>query len=227
MKARSFDAIIFDHDGTLVDTENPDYEACRIMCQELGITLSMEDWAHIVVGRMDGYNSLFDEVIQPHINNGFTQENMWERLRELWPITLQNTGLMPGANSLLTQLHVQNHTMAVATAADRNWAIRWLTNFNLLPYFQAISTGQDVKNNKPAPDVYLHAAQQLGVNPQRCLVFEDSLVGVHSAKSAGMTVIAVPGHVTKSLDFSHADGTIEGLDKINPQWIDDFGQQIA
>ena len=227
MKERLFDAIIFDHDGTLVDTESPDYEACRIMCQELGITLSMADWARIVVGRMDGYNTLFNEIIQPHLKNGFTQENMWERLRELWPITLQNTGLMPGAYNLLTQLHKKNHTLAVATAADRNWAMRWLTNFNLLPYFQAISTGEDVKNNKPAPDVYLHAAQQLSVNPQRCLVFEDSLVGVEAAKSAGMIVVAVPNHVTRSLDFNHADGIIDGLDKITPQWIDDFGQQIV
>ena len=227
MKAPSFEAIIFDHDGTLVDTETPDYEACKIMCREQGIFLSMEDWARIVVGRMDGYNILFEEIIQPHLKNGFTQENMWQRLRELWPVTLQNTGLMSGASNLLAQLHAQGNTMAVATAADRSWAMRWLTNFNLMPYFQAISTGQDVKNNKPAPDVYLHAAQQLGVNPQGCLVFEDSLVGVRAAKSAGMTVVAVPNHVTQSLDFSHADAVVEGLDKIDPQWIDDFGQQIG
>ncbi len=227
MKSRPFEAIIFDHDGTLVDTESPDYEACKIMCQEIGITLAMADWARIVVGRMDGYNTLFTEIIQPHLKNGFTQEDMWQRLRELWPITLQNTNLMPGASSLLTQLHAQHYTLAVATASDRNWAMRWLTNFNLHPYFQVISTGDDVKNNKPAPDVYLHAALQLGVNPQHCLVFEDSLVGVQAAKAAGMTVVAVPGHVTQSLDFSHADSVIEGLDKINPQWIDNFRQQIA
>lgn len=227
MNSRSFDAIIFDHDGTLIDTESPDYEACKIMCGELGIMLLMEDWARIVVGRMNGYNTLFEEIIQPHLKNGFTQDDMWQRLKELWPITLQNTGLMPGASSLLAQLYAQSHTLAVATAADRNWAMRWLTNFNLLPYFQAISTGEDVTNNKPAPDVYLHAAHQLGVNPQRCLVFEDSLVGVQSAKSAGMIVIAVPGHVTQSLDFGLADGIVAGLDKISPQWIYDFGQQIA
>ena len=63
MNPRSFDAIIFDHDGTLVDTESPDYEACKIMCGELGIMLLMEDWARIVVGRMNGYNTLFEEII--------------------------------------------------------------------------------------------------------------------------------------------------------------------
>ena len=227
MKAQPFDAIIFDHDGTLVDTESPDYEACRIMCKELGIVLSMADWARIVIGRMDGYNTLFTEVIQPQLKNGFTQDDMWQRLRELWPITLQDTGLMPGVNNLLAQLYAQGNTMAVATAADRNWALRWLTNFNHRHYFQAKSTGDDVPNNKPAPDVYLHAAAQLGAKPQRCLVFEDSLVGVQSAKSAGMIVVAVPGHITQSLDFSRADATIAGLDKIDPQWIDDFRQQIS
>ena len=100
-----------------------------------------------------------------------------------------------------------------------------MNKFELLPYFHVVATSDDVANNKPAPDVYRFAAQQLGVQPERCLVFEDSVAGMQSAKAAGMTVIAVPNHVTKTLNFSQADGIIDGLQHVSPEWIESFGQR--
>ncbi len=222
MKTHAFDAIIFDHDGTLVDTESPDFEACKMLFAEYGLSLSLEHWAEKIVGRMDGYDNLFNEIAQTG-NNGATPADMWQRLKELWSITLENVELMPGANSLLNQLQGASYPLGVATAADKAWVTRWLTHFNLLPYFQAIATGDDITHNKPAPDVYLFAAAQLNVKPQRCLVFEDSVAGAQSAKAAGMTVIAVPSHVTKTLDFSQADGVIDGLEYVTLEWIEKLG----
>ncbi len=226
MKTQPFDAIIFDHDGTLIDTESPDFEACQIMCREQNINLPLEYWAEKVVGYMDGYSLLYQELIQPN-NNGFTEEQMWQRLRELWPITLKNSTLMPGVETLLPKLRKEGYTMGVATAADRAWANCWMSRFNLLPYFEVIAAGDDVANNKPAPDVYLHAAAQLGVKPQRCLAFEDSVAGTQAAKAARMTVVAVPSHVTKSLKFDQADTIINGLNQVTVAWVEQLGQTVA
>jgi beta-phosphoglucomutase-like phosphatase (HAD superfamily) len=92
---------------------------------------------------------------------------------------------------------------------------RWLNHFDLHPYFHTITTGDDVRQNKPAPDIYYLAAEQLQVSPQKCLVFEDSVFGIQAAKSAGMTVVAVPNTITRNLDFNQADKIINGLNQIS------------
>ena len=224
MSNNLFEAIIFDLDGTLIDTETPDFEACKMLYEEFGATLSLDYWADKVVGRMDGYNLLFEDLIQ-RSNNGATTAELQQRLHQLWTITLQDVKLMPGVESLISALHTAGYPLGVGTASDQKWATRWLTHFNLLPYFQVIANGDEISHNKPAPDIYLLAAAQLGVQPGRCLVFEDSLIGVQSAKAAGMTVIAVPSQVTKTLDFSQADGVRHGLQTVTIEWIEAFAKR--
>ncbi len=214
-----FDAVIFDHDGTLVDTETPDFRAWEMLYREFGATLSMQHWAKTAVGHMHGYDPLFADLIRQN-GNGTGTASLRKRLEELWELTLQNVELMPGAEQVLKQLQANNIPLAVATASDRQWVDRWLTRFNLLPYFQVIATRDDVAHNKPAPDVYLFAAAQLGTVPARCLVFEDSLAGLQAAKSAGMTVVAVPSFITQSLDFSQADEIVPGLQGVTLAWIE-------
>ena len=219
MKAHNFDAIIFDHDGTLVDSESPDFEACKMLSAEHGFTLTLEYWAENVVGRMDGYDILFEDIIQTG-QNGLTPADLWPRLRAFWEITHEDVKIMPGVSNLLPQLQAAGYLLGVATASNRDWALRWLSKFNLLSYFQVIANSDDVTHNKPAPDVYLFAAARLGIKPERCLVFEDSIPGMQSAKAAGMTVIAVPSLVTKSLDFSQADGIVHGLENVTLAWVE-------
>jgi HAD superfamily hydrolase (TIGR01509 family) len=219
-----FEAIIFDHDGTLIDTERADLEACQRLYQECGVEISIEYWAEHIVGHMGGYELILTELTQRN-GHGATRDSLWQRFKELWAITLENVELMPGVASLVSSLHAAGYPLAIATASDRAWTTRWLTRFNLWPYFQVIATGDDVVNNKPAPDVYLFAAAQLGVEPERCLVFEDSLAGLKAAKAAGMTVVAVPSPLTQTLDFSQADGIVAGLDKVTIEWVHTLNRQ--
>lgn len=216
-----FDAIIFDHDGTLIDTERADLEACQKLYQEYGAEITLEYWAEHIVGHMGGYELILTELIQRD-GHGATRETLWQRFKELWSVSLENVGLMPGVANLLPGLHAAGYPLAVATASDRAWARRWLTHFNLGSYFQVVATSDDVTHNKPAPDVYLFAAAQLGVKPERCLVFEDSLAGLKAAKAAGMTVVAVPSPLTQTLNFSQADRVVNGLDKVTVEWIKTF-----
>jgi HAD superfamily hydrolase (TIGR01509 family) len=214
-----FDAIIFDHDGTLVDTETPDIRACQMLYDELNAPFDPQRWAALVAGSIAGYDVLLDDLSNFH-GNGLTRDDLWKRLRELWKITYEQVELSPGVDTLLPQLRAAGYPLGVASASDRKWIERWMSTFNLLPYFQVIAASDDVIHNKPAPDVYLSAAMKLGVLPERCLVFEDSLTGVQSAKAAGMTVVAVPSHITRNLDFSHADAVIDGLDKVTLNWLE-------
>jgi beta-phosphoglucomutase-like phosphatase (HAD superfamily) len=83
--------------------------------------------------------------------------------------------------------------------------------FALEDLFQVVLSGTDVARTKPAPDIYLLAAERMGVSPSRCVAFEDSEAGVRSAKSAGMTVIAVPNVFTAHQDHSSADVCLSSL----------------
>lgn len=220
-----FDAVIFDHDGTLIDTETPDYRACTMLCEEIGLTLTLERWAEMIVGRQYGYELLFEELVLEK-RNGLTTADLWQRLRELWQITLENVELMPGVTTVLPLLKQAGYPLAVATASDRAWVTRWLARFELASYFKVVANRDDVANNKPAPDVYLFAAAQLGVSPGRCLVFEDSVAGLQAAKAAGMVAVAVPTEVTASLDFSAADATVDSLYRVTPAWIEDLSKKL-
>jgi HAD superfamily hydrolase (TIGR01509 family) len=223
MNNHPFEAIIFDLDGTLIDTEARDFEACQLLYQEHGANLDLASWAERIVGVTDGYEELFEELIVIN-QNGLTKEKLWQRLEQLWDLTLPKMALMPGVPRLLPSLQAAGYPLGLATASDRAWVQRWLTHFNLTPYFQAIATREEVSRNKPAPDVYLAAASHLGVKPERCLVFEDSRAGVCSAKAAGMTVVAVPSPTTQSLDFSQADRIVYGLHHVTLDWIESLAR---
>jgi HAD superfamily hydrolase (TIGR01509 family) len=219
MKNHPFDAIIFDHDGTLIDTELPDFLGWQALYREYGLTLTLEYWASVAVGHIGGSQFLIEDMINKH-GNGLTPAVLRNRIQQLWSVTFTQVELMPGVVTLLEQLRAAGYPLAIATASDRAWLDRWLPRFNLNPYFPVIATRDDVVNPKPAPDVYLFAAKKLGVDPGRCLVFEDSQAGLRAAKAAGMTVVAVPSHVTRSLDFSRADEIVASLENVNLTWIE-------
>ncbi len=210
-----FEAILFDLDGTLIDTEQADFTAGQMLAQEMGVKISLDFWAENVVGIMEGYDIFFAELQRQSKKNGTTKEFLWQRLQQLWEQTMQNMALMPGATPLLSGLRASGYRVGLASASDQAWVYRWLNHFDLHPYFHTITTGDDVRQNKPAPDIYYLAAEQLQVSPQKCLVFEDSVFGIQAAKSAGMTVVAVPNTITRNLDFNQADKIINGLNQIS------------
>ena len=214
-----FDAIIFDHDGTLIDTESPDFKAWEMLYEEVGAPFSLDHWAELAVGCTAGYETLFAELVE-WSNNKVTATALRSRLEELWVSTFEYVELMPGVRELLTQLRTAGYRLGVASASDRAWVVRWMTKFNLLPFFEIITTIDDVAHNKPAPDVYLSAAAKLSVEPTRCLVFEDSPFGIRAAKAAGMTVVAVPNIATKNLYLSQADAIVPSLQNVTIDWIE-------
>jgi sugar-phosphatase len=124
-----------------------------------------------------------------------------------WDLAAGNVKPLPGVRAFLTRFSYV--PKAVATSARRHSATRMLDELGLLDYFKAIVTADDITNGKPAPDIFLLAAERLDVEPTKCVVFEDAYAGVQAARAAGMYVAAI---TTSRDEFPDADLVFSGWD---------------
>lgn len=182
-----FEAVLFDCDGVLVDSELITNGVLRDMLQELGWTLSPEECMRIFVGK-----AVKDEraLIEAHTGQPLT-EDWLVRFRER-----RNEGLIKhvkpirGAQEAVSLIHRRfQGRIACASGADRFKVELQLEKCGLMPFFKGrIFSGHELPRSKPAPDVYLAAAAALGVPPDRCAVVEDTVTGVTAGVAAGATV---------------------------------------
>jgi len=127
----------------------------------------------------------------------------------------------PGLYPLLDDLRARGLPLGVATSGHRRYVRTALKTLRITDYFQAIATGDEVGQGKPAPDVFLLAAERIGVPPACCLVLEDSRLGVAAARAAGMVCVAVPNHRTAHQDLSLAHYVFPSLDGVR-EALDDL-----
>ena len=184
---RPFDAVLFDCDGVLVDSEPITNGVLRDMLEELGWKLTPAECMRIFVGK-----AVKDEraLIEAHTGQPLT-EDWLVRFRER-----RNEGLIrdvkpvAGAIEAVALIHEQfQGRIACASGADRFKVELQLAKCGLMPYFEGrIFSGHELPRSKPAPDVYLAAAAAVGVHPARCAVVEDTVTGVMAGVAAGATV---------------------------------------
>jgi HAD superfamily hydrolase (TIGR01509 family) len=182
------DAVIFDMDGLMLDSERAIVDSLVRAATELGHDLPYALWL-----RMIGHSeAVCRGLLREHMEDDEVQA-LLERAHLLYEVVV-DAGVphRPGIVALLDWLQAQGIPRAVATSTKRPLALRKLRASGLLDRFDAICTSSDVAQPKPAPDVYLLAASKLGVAPERCLVLEDSPTGVRAALAAGMTPVQVP-----------------------------------
>jgi beta-phosphoglucomutase-like phosphatase (HAD superfamily) len=182
-----FDAVLFDCDGVLVDSERITNGVLRDMLEELGWQLTAGECMRIFLGK-----AVKDErgLIESHTGQPLT-EDWLVRFRERRNVGLMH-GVQPIRNALecVARIH-QNFLgrIACASGADRFKVELQLEKCGLMPYFQGrIFSGHELPRSKPAPDVYLAAAAELGVVPSRCAVVEDTVPGVTAGVAAGAVV---------------------------------------
>jgi HAD superfamily hydrolase (TIGR01509 family) len=182
------DAVVFDLDGVLVDSEQLWDDARRELVRERGGT-----WLPGATRAMMGMSSrewsqyMHDELgvaFPPHEISAGVVERLERLYRERLP-------LLPGAVETVTALAV-HVPLGLASSANREIIDLVLELADLERFFTATVSSEEVPRGKPAPDVYLEAARRLGIPPARCAAVEDSTNGLRSAAAAGMTVVAIP-----------------------------------
>ena len=181
-------AVIFDMDGVMTDSEHMINEAAIAGLREYGIEPETVDFLPFVGMGEDRY---IGGVARKY---GLTYvPEMKARVYEIYfDLISGRLTAFPGVHDLLEQLKARQVLLAVASCADR---IKIEANLEAiaveLAWFHAILAGDEVQNMKPAPDIYLAAAEKLGVAPKSCCVIEDSINGIRAAKTAGMRCVAV------------------------------------
>lgn len=204
-------ALIFDFDGLIIDTETPAFESWREIFDEFGYPLTLEMWQDALGrGPGQGFNAL--EHLAAQLGPAFDRDLVLARRAARKHELSTAQPLLPGVRQVLEQARQLALPCAVASSSDRAWVESWLQRHNIYAAFACIRTANDVAETKPAPDLFLSAAACLGVGPSACLVFEDSPNGVRAAQAAGMRVVAVPGAVTSRLALPAADLLLPSLD---------------
>lgn len=213
---------IFDCDGLLADTETPDYDAWRQIYEEQGLHLPVALWAQSI-GMAKGHDRHdWHAPLAERIGPGYDREATQARKRAHYQAAIGRLTPMPGVLVLLDALDEASIPCAVASNSDRAWVDRVLDITGLASRFRAIATADEVVRPKPAPDVYLLAAERLGVAPEHCVAFEDSPRGLAAAHAAGMFTVAVPTALTRHFDFEQAHHLVESLERLT---LDQLGRQ--
>ena len=187
--ARAFDAIIFDMDGTLVDTERLGFKGWGLAAAELGADVPRELAVSFVGHNEPAVLAMLTDAIGDADLARRVFDLHWQKRRELAETELE---AKPGALDALRTLKAEGYRLAVASSSGREIIEINLSRAGMLDYFDAITAGTEVENGKPAPDIFLLAAQKLGIEPARAAVIEDSPNGVRAGHAAGMQVYLVP-----------------------------------
>lgn len=223
--------IIFDCDGTLVDSEHAYYLSWQEALKARGSSITLEEYstfagysgAHIAQKLHEKVNVDSAEAILDHTRKAFRETHK----HAITPIKRT----LSFVRQLAKQKHSLNIKMGVASAAGKEEILFNLDRLGLIETFDIIVSGKDDLHeyqdpegvNKPKPYIYLHTAKQLGLHPSRCVAFEDSGPGLMAAVRAGLLTFAVPNTFTKDHDFSQASFIIDPSSEIDMQ---DFFKKI-
>ena len=205
-------AVIFDMDGVIIDSQPMYYEFDVQMLRRFGIPATMETpipYSGLTsVDRMTKYKEDFglDSSVEELIKMSVDSMRDVFLTGDLKPIN--------GIPELLSYIKGAGLRMGVASSTSHELIEIILRRLDVLHYFEKIVSGEDVKAGKPAPDVYLKAAEAFGAMPNECVAIEDSVMGMRSAKAAGLTCIGYRNSYTQ--DYSSADYVVDDFFKCVP-----------
>lgn len=210
------EAVIFDFDGVIINSEPIHYQACIKVLKNISITLSYTDYCRKYLGLSD--KEMFPKILTDY-GYDFFQEEAEQLLQDkidAYIEILDNSTHLPlidGINEYIMHLVQEKKKLAICTGSTRKEVLAVLSKMRkemLTQYFQIIITAEDVNEGKPSPEGYLLTAKSLGVAPHDCSVIEDSPLGIKAAKAAGMTVIALETTYNRS-QLHEADKIVASL----------------
>ncbi len=202
-------AIIFDLDGTIIESEAIHHELEREIFRRLGIAVSPEE--HSSFTGMAG-DRMWVTLKERHAYaHSIDDVRIWVRrlFYDHFDSADNKIILVDGVQKLIEDFSAQGFKMAVASSSSSAYVRMMMLHFGLTKHFHQLCGGDSALNSKPAPDLFLYAAEQLDVDPGQCLVIEDSANGVRAAKAAGMKVVGYRNKNSGEQNLTLADVVVD------------------
>jgi len=205
-------ALLFDFDGTILETEGPSYRSWQELFDEHGLELTLDAWS-VTVGALNLVDpvAMLEEALGRELDGDGLRRRRMRRKLEL----VAEEALRPGVEQLIADARRHGLRLGIVTSATGEWVRRHLTRLHLDEAWDLIVAADgDPARAKPAPVVYLEALEALDVEADAAIAIEDSPNGVRAAKAAGIPTVAVPNPITRRLDLSDADVVLDTLDGV-------------
>jgi HAD superfamily hydrolase (TIGR01509 family) len=202
-------ALLFDFDGTLVDTESVDLRSWQEVFATHGVEVPLERFA-LRIGTLNGPDELdeLDALLDAPCDREAVQASRRAREAEL----LAEESLRPGVREYLEEARELGLVLGIVSSSSRSWIAEGLDRLGIPDGWAVVSCADgDRTLGKPSPVLYERALRELGVGAEEAIAFEDSPNGIAAARAAGIFCVAVPNPVTRALDLGAADLVVESL----------------
>ncbi len=207
------EAVIFDFDGLILDTESTLFAAWQRTYAEFGVELPLSLWTANIGGySYEAFHPM--DHLERLTGQTLDRDTINQRRREWYWGQVYVQDVMPGVRAAVDAAAEMGLKLGVASSSDRKWVTGHLERLDLLDRFDALVCGDEVARVKPDPELYRTALDTLGVPAARCFAVEDSPKGVAAAKGACLYCVAVPNPVTETLDLGACDWRLESLDAV-------------
>ena len=204
-------AVIFDMDGLMIDSEPFHFIAYQKVLSDFGINYSSRD-NQKYIGRAD--IEVSNDLVE--INNlSISGAELFELKKKVYiDFLINEIRTKDGLFEILEILKEKKLTLAVASSSPIKEIKLVLDKFSISSFFNVVVSGEFVKKSKPEPDIFLLTAERLKIEPEQCLVLEDSYNGMLAAKKANMKCYVIPGNETKDINFEKADKVLSSLSEV-------------
>ena len=207
-----FEAVIFDMDGVLIDSEPLHFAVLSQLLARAGHILTRAENEYFIGTTSE---AMFSTLIARHGLSGTVDEYIARYDEALLRVLDQPHPPAAGVTALMARLRELEKHLAVASSSRRAWVAATIQSLGLADRFDVVVTGDDVERGKPDPAIYVLTAQRLGITPDRCVAIEDSPNGVQSARAAGMTVLGVRTEYTAHMHLDGVARIVNSLAKLD------------
>lgn len=202
-------ALIFDFDGTILDTETPEYQSWQEIFSGHGLEMPLGYYAGFI-GKSNDTASPFD-YLEEKLGRPVERDSLRKRFRERIQEIVATQAVLPGVLDYLVTARRLGLRIGLASSSGSAYVTSHLERLGLRPFFDCVRGSTDVKNAKPDPELYLSVLAAFNLQPDQAIALEDSPNGVLAARRAGLFCVAIPNAITGQLSLDHASLRLQSL----------------